>query len=189
MGVFVKKRFKILYVSALLAVLFGVRLKAQENVGAWPSVETGPVISQSVPVNVKVKTPERMTAVPGKFAGPSRPVVSGFPIKQAGSPISRVGQSVDRTPPFPVLMPKAVVYPLKAIRRGWEGQTVVAAEVLPDGSVGRMALAKTSGHEVLDQAAQEAIKTWKFSSESGKIETAHYVDIPVNFKLEDRGEA
>ena len=93
------------------------------------------------------------------------------------------------TLPFPVLMPKAVIYPRKAIRKGWEGQTVVAAEILPGGTVGRMALAKSSGHEVLDRAAQEAIKTWKFSAESGKTEAVpQYVDIPVLFKLKDHGE-
>jgi protein TonB len=95
----------------------------------------------------------------------------------------------NRKPPFPILMPKVVTYPQKAIRKGWEGQTVVAAEILPGGTVGRLALAKSSGHEVLDQAAQEAIKTWKFSAESGKTETvSQYVDIPVMFKLKDHGE-
>ena len=88
-------------------------------------------------------------------------------------------------PPFPVLMPKAIVYPRKAIRKGWEGQTVVAAEVLADGSVGRTALAKSSGHGVLDQAAQEAIQSWKFENESERDETvSQYVDIPVTFKLQ-----
>lgn len=88
--------------------------------------------------------------------------------------------------PFPVLTPKAIVYPRRAVRQGWEGQTVVAAEVLPDGSVGRTALAKTSGHEVLDQAAEKAIKDWKFSTESEKdMVVPQYVDIPVTFKLQD----
>lgn len=88
-------------------------------------------------------------------------------------------------PPFPVLMPKAIVYPRKAIRKGWEGQTVVAAEVLADGSVGRTALAKSSGHVVLDQAAQEAIQSWKFKNEAETDETVpQYVDIPVTFKLQ-----
>jgi protein TonB len=89
------------------------------------------------------------------------------------------------TPPFPVLTPTAIVYPRKAVREGWEGKTVVAAEVLPDGSVGRTALAKTSGHEVLDKAAQESIKDWKFETGSPKDESVpQYVDIPVTFKLQ-----
>ena len=91
------------------------------------------------------------------------------------------------TPPFPVSIPATIVYPKKAIRRGWEGQTVVAAEILPNGSVGRTALAKSSGHEVLDHAAQEAIQTWKFAAEPGNDPVvSQYVDIPVTFKLEGR---
>jgi len=81
-------------------------------------------------------------------------------------------------------MPKAIVYPRQAVRRGWEGQSVVAVEVLPDGSVGRTSLAKSSGHEVLDQAAQEAVRSWKFGTESEKEKAIpQYVDIPVTFKL------
>ena len=91
-------------------------------------------------------------------------------------------------PPFPVLMPEAIIYPRKAVQRKWEGQTIVAAEVLPDGSVGRTALSRSSGHEVLDQAAREAIQSWKFEAESEKDEDVpQYVDIPVTFKLQDEG--
>ncbi|MDD5226650.1 MAG: energy transducer TonB [Candidatus Omnitrophica bacterium] len=89
-------------------------------------------------------------------------------------------------PPFPVLTPKAIVYPRRAVRQGWEGQTVVAAEVLPDGSVGRTAVAKSSGHKVLDQAAQEAIESWEFGTESENDEAVpQFVDIPVTFKLQN----
>jgi len=91
--------------------------------------------------------------------------------------------------PFPILMTKAIVYPRKAIHKGWEGQAVVAAEVLPDGSVGRTALAKSSGYEILDDAAQGFVRTWKFAPEiENDNATSQYVDIPVTFKLqsEDR---
>jgi len=87
--------------------------------------------------------------------------------------------------PFPVLTPKIIAYPRKAVRKGWEGQVVVAAEILPDGSVGRTELAKTSGHEVLDRAALNAIKTWKFSEASCEEDAIpQYVDIPVMFKIQ-----
>jgi len=121
-----------------------------------------------------------MTAT-GKDSDLARPV--------SGSLIPSVipqQNEAESLPPFPVLMPKAIIYPQKAVRNGWEGQTVVAAEVLPDGSVGRTALAKTSGHEVLDQAAQESIKDWKFETGSEKGEAVpQFVDIPVTFKLQN----
>ena len=99
------------------------------------------------------------------------------------------GAEGSRTP-FPVLMPEAIIYPRKAVKKKWEGQTIVAAEVLPDGLVGRTALAKSSGHEILDAAAEDAIKTWKFEYpfENNAGAPPQYVDIPVTFKLqsEDR---
>ncbi len=91
----------------------------------------------------------------------------------------------ENNPPFPVLTPKIIAYPRKAVRKGWEGQVVVAAEILPDGSVGQTELAKTSGHEVLDRAAVDAIKTWKFSEASREEDAIpQYVDIPVMFKIQ-----
>ena len=102
------------------------------------------------------------------------------------SPATQQQVGEESRPPFPVLTPKAIVYPRKAIRKGWEGQTVVVVEVLPGGSVGQMALAKTSGHKILDQAAQEAIKDWKFETEHEKdVAVPQYVDIPVTFKLQN----
>ncbi|MFH1800480.1 MAG: energy transducer TonB [Candidatus Omnitrophota bacterium] len=199
-----KKRLKIIYVSALLAVLFGVRLKAQENVGAWPSVETGPVISQGIPVNVKVKTPEHMTAGPKQFARSSRFVAAGFTGNQVGPSIFRQGQSADRnrlesrrsdeetapsglTPPLLVSVPEAVPYPRKAIRRGWEGRVVLAYEVLPDGSVGHMEFVQSSGHELLDEAARESIKKWKFQPALKNDQPIKdIVETPVTFKLADQ---
>ncbi len=102
----------------------------------------------------------------------------------------RKEMAANALPPFPVLVPKAIVYPPRAVRKKWEGQVIVAAEVLPDGSVGRTALSRSSGHEMLDEAAENSIKTWKFEYpyENNGEAPPQYVDIPVTFKLqrEDR---
>lgn len=97
------------------------------------------------------------------------------------------GRGKDSMPPFPILVPKAILYPRQAVRKKWEGQAIVAAEVLPDGSVGRMGLAKSSGHEILDEAAKSSIKSWKFAypfEPQGAL-PPQYVDIPVTFRLEE----
>ena len=165
---------KILGIVTLIFCLSSSGLHAQEISGqGWTTSESGQRSSSTASL-----------------------IVTGSVRDSAGSSLKNFvpapvlnGNMKDRMSPFPVSMPKAVTYPRQAIRKGWEGQTVVAAEILPGGTVGRMALAKSSGHEVLDQAAQEAIKTWKFSSESGKTEAVpQYVDIPVLFKLKDHGD-
>ncbi len=81
-----------------------------------------------------------------------------------------------------------IVYPKLAVRRGWEGETVVAAEVLANGAVGRRHVAKSSGHEILDQTALESAENWKFQPalKNGRPVISH-LEIPITFRLKDEG--
>ena len=75
-------------------------------------------------------------------------------------------------------------YPLLARRRGYTGVVMLSAEILTDGSVGRVEMKKPSGYELLDRAALVAVKGWKFSP--GKrmgIPVTMWVDVPVRFEL------
>lgn len=143
---------------------------AQEIAGqGWSASESRPRSSNAIPLAV--------TGDVRNVASPSSKIFIPVTLQKA--------DGKNPMPPFPVLMPRTIVYPRKAIRRGWEGQAVVAVEVLRDGSVGKTALARSSGHEILDHAAENAIKTWKFEMESGKEDAVpQYVDIPVTFRLE-----
>ncbi len=77
-------------------------------------------------------------------------------------------------------------YPAVARMRGYEGIVLVVAEVLPDGCVGNMRIKKSSGHDVLDQSAMEAVKPWKFepAKRGGKPFTV-WVELPIKFILHD----
>ncbi len=156
---------------AVLALSFcGTRLGAQENTGVWLASKAEQKFSREVPVAMTVTGQDHVRWDPEVF----------------GKEGLKTQDGTDLAPPFPITIPVVIHYPKKAVRQGWEGQVVVAAEVLPDGSVGRMALARSSGHDVLDQAAQEAVKTWKFTTESENNDAVpQYVDIPVTFKLQD----
>ena len=52
-------------------------------------------------------------------------------------------------------------YPEVARQHGWEGTVTLHLELRADGTVGDVQVARSSGHEVLDTAAQETAKTWK----------------------------
>ena len=52
-------------------------------------------------------------------------------------------------------------YPDIARHNGWEGTVTLRLEFLADGTVGAVQVARSSGHTVLDTAAQEATKTWQ----------------------------
>jgi protein TonB len=76
------------------------------------------------------------------------------------------------------------LYPRVARESGWEGTVIVRTLITPDGVPSRVEIRKSCGHEVLDLAAQEAIKTWKFQpAKDGNIPIAKWVDIPIKFDL------
>jgi protein TonB len=106
----------------------------------------------------KKPTPQRQTSVAAtKTANVPQPVV------------------IRNTPP---------IYPETARRAGWEGRVTVRVEVSADGLPMSVALQKSSGYGVLDQAALRAVKTWRFQPRTmGGVAMAGTVDVPVNFTL------
>jgi protein TonB len=76
------------------------------------------------------------------------------------------------------------IYPETARRAGWEGRVTVRVEVSADGLPMSVALQKSSGYGILDQAALRAVKTWRFQPRTmGGVAMAGTVDVPVNFTL------
>jgi protein TonB len=79
-------------------------------------------------------------------------------------------------------------YPDLARRAGIEGQTVVKALVDIDGSIIDVQILKSSGNQMLDQAALEAARNWKFSPAKQRDKFVRvYVSIPISFRLVDSG--
>lgn len=75
-------------------------------------------------------------------------------------------------------------YPQLARLRGYQGVVVLLVEVLADGRAGRVEIRRSAGHDILDRAALEAVRTWKF--EPGRREgraVTMSVEVPVRFVL------
>ena len=53
---------------------------------------------------------------------------------------------------------RAIAYPASARRMGWEGQVVVAFQLLSDGSVRDVRVVQGSGHTALDRGAIDAVR-------------------------------
>lgn len=81
----------------------------------------------------------------------------------------------------------APAYPLAARRRGQEGRVIVAAEVAADGSCLRAHIRISSGHDILDQAALQAVMRWRFvPARRGSQNVAGWVEIPLTFQLQNK---
>ncbi|MBU4371409.1 MAG: energy transducer TonB [Proteobacteria bacterium] len=77
-----------------------------------------------------------------------------------------------------------LAYPPLARLRGYQGVVVLLVEVLVDGRVGQVGIRRSDGHEILDRAALEAVRTWRFEPgrKEGRAVTMS-VEVPVRFVL------
>ncbi len=75
-------------------------------------------------------------------------------------------------------------YPMGARRAGIEGSSQLKIQVLADGSVGEVQLVKSAGDSSLDDAAQKAVKQWKFKpGRTGGKAVPVWMTLSVKFEL------
>jgi TonB family protein len=92
----------------------------------------------------------------------------------------------DVSPPRYIENPKPV-YPPEARQHGHHGKVLLRVEVLTNGRVGKVEVEKSSGYEVLDQAALEAMKTWRFiPAKRGKVPFRSWINYGFIFQLRDK---
>jgi len=75
-------------------------------------------------------------------------------------------------------------YPMGARKAGVQGTSLLKLQVLPNGSVGEVQLMQSAGDASLDEAAQKAVKQWKFKPGlSGSKPIMVWMTVPVKFEL------
>ncbi|AGY56809.1 energy transducer TonB [Gloeobacter kilaueensis] len=91
-------------------------------------------------------------------------------------------------PPLVNARPKGAVqpdYPEIALQNNWEGKVIVKAYINADGSVGEVRVARSSGHDELDEAALEAVRRTRFEPAHRSEEAvATWVRVPITFSLD-----
>lgn len=76
-------------------------------------------------------------------------------------------------------------YPAMAQRRGWEGEVLLRVRVAPDGRAAGAVVQRSSGHELLDQAAVDAVRSWLFvPARQEGVAVAGFVSVPITFRLQ-----
>jgi len=75
-------------------------------------------------------------------------------------------------------------YPRIARQRGWQGTVRLNVLVEKDGTPDQVGIQLSSGHHVLDNAALQAVRQWKFSpAQSGQLRFSSKIIIPIQFTL------
>ncbi|SNZ13623.1 TonB family protein [Hydrogenobacter hydrogenophilus] len=80
------------------------------------------------------------------------------------------------------LVQKSITYPLLARKMGWEGRVVVCFRLTPDGRLEDLHVLESSGYEILDRSALEAVSRSAHLFPKPPVEVL--IKLPVNFRLE-----
>lgn len=76
-------------------------------------------------------------------------------------------------------------YPSMARRKGEQGRVLLKVLVTLNGDAGNVTLEKSSGSSYLDEAAMNAVKSWKFTpARSNNEPVSGFVTVPISFSLE-----
>ncbi|MGE5758325.1 MAG: TonB family protein [Sideroxydans sp.] len=108
------------------------------------------------------------------------------PAPQAATPPSPVVLDADPDYRADYLNNPRPPYPMVARRMGFHGKVILNVEVLADGKAGQVLLHQGCGHEILDNAALQTVKTWRFTPARrlGQPVTQWFL-VPIKFSLED----
>lgn len=152
-------------------------------------VEPKPVVKQVVKPKPVQPQPEPQVAapdVPVEAAAPSPPVESASAQPENTSP--SLPSLPDREPDYHAsyLNNPLPAYPMVARRMGWQGKVVLNVEVLESGLPGQIKLHQSSGRDVLDNAAIQAVRGWKFvpARQNGQM-VAKWFLVPIPFILKE----
>jgi periplasmic protein TonB len=73
-------------------------------------------------------------------------------------------------------------YPGIARSRHWEGLVLLRVHVTADGRCDNLNVARSSGHDALDESAVAAVRNWRFvPSKRGDTPIASWVTVPIQF--------
>jgi len=173
-----------------------------------PVAKPIPVPPRPQPVAAPAPTPQPQT-IPSKASTPTE-VAQAAPVAPVSAPTTPTPPAPTRVeappaPPSPAPAPVVTapsktdvsipasysasnqkpIYPNMSKRLGEQGTVVLRVLVKADGSAGEVEVKSSSNYPRLDQAAIDAVKTWRFNPAKidGKA-TDEWYQVPIPFKLQ-----
>ncbi|MDD5384438.1 MAG: TonB family protein [Gallionella sp.] len=144
-----------------------------------PVVKPKPVEPRRVQPTPEIATPVASVETPASTAQTS----SAPP-----QPVNASPGLPDREPDYQAayLNNPVPAYPMVARRMGWQGRVVLNVEVLASGLPGQVKLHQSSGHDVLDNAAMQAVRGWRFvAARQGGQMISKWFLVPIPFILKE----
>ncbi|HEX5339160.1 MAG TPA: energy transducer TonB [Gallionella sp.] len=148
-----------------------------------PVAKPRPVVPQQPAAQVAAAAPSVAAQPVAVQAAPQQAADAA-----AAQPVNAAAALPDREPDYQAayLRNPPPAYPMTARRMGWQGRVVLSVEVLSTGLPGQISVQQSSGHEVLDNAALQAVRGWRFvAARQGGQVVARQVLVPIPFILKE----
>lgn len=148
-----------------------------------------PVTKKKPVIRKQMELPKPLAMADEKLPAPSK--VESTPAPVAASAAKASSKITTDTAPFTEANfnanygsnPKPK-YPGLATSRGWQGTVQLLVKVSAEGDSEEVTVQRSSGYDVLDEAAVEAVEKWKFiPAKRRDTPVASSVIVPINFVL------
>jgi protein TonB len=157
--------------------------------GPLPEWSSGPMpppqSGRRVPPGPDTKAPSS-AQIPAPASSPLADVASAGGQETTGKSHGNGGgpQGVGDGAPVPSIRNRRPDYPDDAKRRGWEGTVRLELELDETGRVTAARVVHSCGHDVLDDSALKAARSWRFSPATmGGRAVPVTVQVPVNYAV------
>ncbi|MFB8831766.1 energy transducer TonB [Azotobacter sp. CWF10] len=157
---------------------------------SWPQKAPPKPAPKPKPQPPKQKAePKPATTPPAKAEAPPSPTTAppAAPAQAAPAAPAPAPAQAPLTPPSAsagYLRNPAPEYPALALRRNWQGTVLLRVHVLASGRPSEIQVQKSSGRDLLDEAAVAAVKRWSFvPAKRGDTAQDGWVSVPIDFKL------
>ena len=152
------------------------------------AVKTITPITEQQQEMVKIAPQEELTTPPHTAIDAVKPIISTTEQQQeAVKTMPRPSQGTIRTKSKPgYFQNQPPKYPPLAKQMHQEGLVILMVEVDRKGLTVKVEIIQSSGYQLLDQSALEAVRHWRFQPERiGDIPTESKVAIPIRFRLKE----
>jgi len=127
---------------------------------------------------VKVASPTHFCQIPLMMAGLGGPIP-----KELDSIMPSSSAMGGELPPQHLPGNQMPVYPLGAMGANLHGRVTLRAEVLTSGAVGKILVKQSSGAQVLDAAAYETVRRWRFQpAERNGQPVVAWMTVPIEYR-------
>lgn len=144
-----------------------------------------PPLERRQPDMPKITQAEPMDVPPMRPPTPAelQPTSSSTARQQSSNSVARTVGTTPIKPARPISNPNPM-YPPDAVQQRLEGRVVLSVTIAVSGSVTKVTVAESCGHQSLDQAALDAVRRWRFSPATRDGKPVEWTArLPIRFRL------